>query len=150
MSLTIKGNGRHEDTWIVVPDGPVAEQVAYIVELFGLDREKLEGRTPYEILMEADEIHKATISARSGLGARPTSDWPNTRGGGQRRQAAPAADQEPDEVAHEFQDVLDAIESAESKQDLAKVFVNNKPAFQNADVQAAAKAKGEQLKGEAA
>lgn len=150
MSLTLKADGTHAAPWVVIPDGTVAEQREYMIELFGVDRVSVENLTTYELFLQLDSQHKAAFLAAKKLGATPVSKTEapvnSTKEGAKdavdRAFEEPAAPVEP---PHPHQGVLNELANATSKRDLQSIYLANNEAFKDPDVQAMAAKRGKEL-----
>jgi len=160
-SLTLKypETKRYEGAPWVVFKGSVGQIKDQVVAYFGYDQNQIAGMTMHEITLLANQSIRSAGALAINLGARPISQddeqqsWGNPQGapeGAVKGNAVweqvgstpPAA--APAENPHAG--LIGLLKEAATIDDLKRLWVTNKPAFEDAEVAAAYKARGQALK----
>lgn len=145
VSVTLKHDGKYEAPWMVFRGRPESVK-ADILAAFGWDTEAGEGKSLYEIALQADRQAKAEYAVQSQAGGRVISK--------ERKRSSTSANVDTDAASSEQQTsdtseagnpLADQIAAINNVDDLKKLWAENQEAFQDGDLMDVWKARGKEL-----
>lgn len=146
VTVTLKFGGGFEYPWVVLRGTP-DEVKQDIAQIFGFESASVADATIASVIRDAAQEALALGNALAGLGAQPVRRNSGGSKGGSKSQPDEAqADVAAAAAADPLAELKKAIDDAADIDALKVLWAENQEAFQDADLLAAWKAKGQALK----